>query len=231
MMGKSIGLYEGQLTHFVALSVLIASVVITLSMPGALKGHAFGLSTGFWLWVCVAVAVLHQLYVWLCWRLELIGRRLSKVFGNNALYVFAAGFLILGSTRFLLPWLLAYANSGTLRINLCISRFIAALLLIPALYLLYSVIRYFGIKRAVGEDHFKTGYSQLPFVREGIFRYTDNGMYIYGFLFFWISAFWFGSLAGLIVAAFNHLYIWVHYYCTERPDIRHIYGGGFNDSL
>jgi hypothetical protein len=26
-----------------------------------------------------------------------------------------------------------------------------------------------------------------------------------------------------LAAAFNHIYIWVHFYFTELPDIRHIY--------
>ena len=37
---------------------------------------------------------------------------------------------------------------------------------------------------------------------------------------------WFASAAGLVAAAFNHLYIWVHYFATERPDMLRIYGGG-----
>jgi len=28
----------------------------------------------------------------------------------------------------------------------------------------------------------------------------------------------------LLLAGFNHLYIWVHYYCTEKPDMERIYG-------
>ena len=31
-------------------------------------------------------------------------------------------------------------------------------------------------------------------------------------------------VAALVVAMFSHLYIWVHYICTERPDMRLIYG-------
>jgi len=27
-----------------------------------------------------------------------------------------------------------------------------------------------------------------------------------------------------VVAAFSHIYIWVHFYVTERPDMRRIYG-------
>ena len=30
--------------------------------------------------------------------------------------------------------------------------------------------------------------------------------------------------AALVVAMFSHAYIWVHYFCTERPELRVIYG-------
>ena len=38
-----------------------------------------------------------------------------------------------------------------------------------------------------------------------------------------ILVFGVSSLA-LVAAAFNHLYIWVHYWSTERPDMARIYG-------
>jgi hypothetical protein len=62
-------------------------------------------------------------------------------------------------------------------------------------------------------------------VKEGIFRYSSNAMYVYGFLILWIPGFWWRSQAALLAALFNHAYIWVHYSCTELPDIRLIYGG------
>jgi hypothetical protein len=34
------------------------------------------------------------------------------------------------------------------------------------------------------------------------------------------------SRAALVVALFSHLYICVHYFCTEKPDMKRIYGGG-----
>jgi len=35
---------------------------------------------------------------------------------------------------------------------------------------------------------------------------------------------WYASIAALCVALFNHMYIWVHYYSTEFPDMKRIYG-------
>jgi len=91
-------------------------------------------------------------------------------------------------------------------------------------YLFYSVRTYFGFNRAYGIDHFDESYRHLPFVREGIFKYTSNAMYTFGFLVLWVPGLIFFSKAALLAACFNHVYIWVHYYTTELPDIRYIYG-------
>ena len=63
----------------------------------------------------------------------------------------------------------------------------------------------------------------MPFVTEGIFRFTSNGMYLYAFLLFWAIAFGFASTAALTVAVFSHAYIWVHFWATEKPDMDYIY--------
>jgi hypothetical protein len=91
-----------------------------------------------------------------------------------------------------------------------------------ALYLFYSVKKYFSFDRAFGIDHFVKGYNE-PFVKKGIFRYTDNGMYIFGFLVLYIPALLLFSKAALLVAVFNHIYIWAHYFFTEKPDMKIIY--------
>jgi len=38
-----------------------------------------------------------------------------------------------------------------------------------------------------------------------------------------VQGFVFLSKTALLIALFNHLYIWVHYYFTENPDIKFIY--------
>lgn len=44
-----------------------------------------------------------------------------------------------------------------------------------------------------------------------------------GFLVLRAPALHFRSVAALAVAAFSYLYVWVHYFCTERPDMERIY--------
>jgi protein-S-isoprenylcysteine O-methyltransferase Ste14 len=98
-------------------------------------------------------------------------------------------------------------------------------LLAPAVWGLYSTLRYFTLRRAFGGDHFREEIRALPKVTGGVFTYTDNGMYGVVFLGLWGFALLFGSWNALVVALFQHAYIWVHMYCTEAPDLRRMYGG------
>ena len=107
---------------------------------------------------------------------------------------------------------------------------VAVILLIPGIYTMYSVVHYFGMDRAYGIDHFDTSYRDKPFVKQGMFKYTDNAMYKFGFLILWSLALFTLSKAALLAGAFNHLYIWVHFYFTELPDLRHIYSGQTKES-
>jgi len=88
----------------------------------------------------------------------------------------------------------------------------------------YSVLKYFGIDRALGRDHFQPRiYRDMPFVKKGIFQWSSNSMYLFGFLLLWVPGLLLLSKAGLLSALFSHMYIWVHYYFTELPDMKFIY--------
>jgi hypothetical protein len=116
------------------------------------------------------------------------------------------------------------ASKDTLEINHVFIYVIAGVILIPAVYLFYSVKQYFGFNRAFGIDHFHPEvFKNMPFVKKEIFKYTSDGMYIYGFLILWIPGLLLMSKAAILAALFSHIYIWVHYYFTELPDIKTIY--------
>ena len=119
--------------------------------------------------------------------------------------------------------LLSASNQGSLAADPRLSFLIAALITPLVLYLFYSVKKYFSVDRAFGIDHFDRNYNE-PFVKGGIFRYTNNGMYIFGLMILYLPGLLLLSPAALLVALFNHIYIWVHYYCTERPDMKVIFG-------
>jgi protein-S-isoprenylcysteine O-methyltransferase Ste14 len=216
-------LFERQLLHLTALILLVVAVMAGVHIMPVEEGRLFGISSSGWFILSVAAAVLHQVYTWLMWRAELYGKRLSKLFGRRAFTIFRIGFGLFGLSRFaIIP--LAIANQGTLSLPGWLQYGVSVLFFGLSGWLFYSVLRWFGVRRAMGLDHFLP--DEAPgwgMVKKGIFRYTSNGMYTAGFLIFWAIALWFESAGALIVAAFAHLYIWVHYFCTETPDMNHIY--------
>lgn len=215
-------IFERQWLHVAGLAVLLSFCAWIVQWPQICAGQLWDIGSCCWFWIAILVAVAHQVYVWLCWRLELHDETLTRFLGKNAFSAFAVGFAIIGVLRVLAVFILAYANRGSLAYETFLK--VAALIaLVPALYLFYSVKRYFTFKRAFGVDHFDRSMRSVPFVRGGIFRFTSNGMYIFGFLLLWVPGLWWASAAALFVALFNHLYIWVHYFATELPDIRRIY--------
>ena len=171
-------------------------------------------------WIAMSFPIVHQVFVWLSWRLELRSALTSKIIGFRGYLVF---FFLLFIGRFVSLFALAWVDRGSLNLVFVQRIFVTGILTVLGIYAMYSVLRYFGLKRAAGADHFDPRYRDIPFVKQGIFRFTSNGMYIYAFLLFWAIAIGFNSSAALAVAAFSHAYIWVHFYSTEKPDIDFIY--------
>jgi len=219
-------IFKYQHWHFLAL-LLLLSVIYFLVLEDAsiTLGRFSGKSSKTWFILAILSPILHQIYVLICWRLELFYQSISKTFGQNGFTIFKIGFAILIFSRLLTIILLSMSNTNTLHFNQNMAYVLALLFSIPSVYLFYSVKKYFGMDRAFGIDHFQPkALSNLPFVKKGIFKYTSNGMYIYGFLILYIPGLLFLSKAAILAALFNHMYIWVHYYFTELPDIKTIYG-------
>ena len=217
-------IFERQWLHALGLIVLLAGCWWAAQWPAVRQGELWGLRTIDWYWIAILTAVLHQVYVWLCWRIQLHGKGLTAVLGAGAFPAFAFGFAVIGIARVVAMFALGFANRDSLALDPLTLKIAAVVALIPALYLFYSVKRYFTFRRAFGADHFDPSMRSMPFVRGGIFRFTSNGMYVFGFLLLWVPALWWASAGALVAALFNHLYIWVHYYATERPDMARIYG-------
>lgn len=217
-------LFERQSWHLVALLLLLAGIVALWNTPGLLTGQVWGLSTTVWLTIALAVPIIHQIYVWLIWRTQLDSDWVMQRFPRYGFTVYVVIFMLLLAARLIAIGLLTVSNRDTLSLTPSIRYGLTLLLAIPSLYLGYSVIRYFGIVRAAGADHFDPAYQRMPLVKVGIYRYTGNGMYLFGFMALWIPGLVLASKAALLVALFNHVYIWVHYYCTELPDMSRIYG-------
>jgi len=226
---KSVALiFERQWIHALVLALML--VVLWFISRGCHcfhRGELLGIGTWTWFWIAVEIPVAHQIYVWFFWRTELHRGLISRVFDDSGFAVYATGFTLLFVGRFAAIIALAAASHDTLPLApglLNLLKPISVLLLIPTLYLIYSVIRYFGLRRAYGADHFDESHRSQPFVRQGIFRFTSNAMYVFGFLVLWIPGLWYASRPAIIAALFSHIYIWVPYFTPEKPDMARIYG-------
>ncbi|MGF1577232.1 MAG: methyltransferase [Cyanophyceae cyanobacterium] len=216
--------FEGQLPHLL-LTLLLVPGVLCLA-DSSLTGQMYGgLTDRQWTVMLVAVVTLHQWMVWLIWRLQICFGGLSRLLGQADLVVWALLFFPFLAARIVLLGIVGLSNGGSLGLPLTLALVAGGLMALPALFTLWSVHRYFGWIRALGGDHFRARYWQLPLVKEGIFRYSPNAMYTFGFLMTWAIALWLDSRVALLMALFQHAYIWVHYYCTEKPDLDVLYGG------
>jgi len=206
-------LWSGQLVHFLALGLLLILTWFSWREIGSPLPLLF--------WLTISIPIAHQIFVWLAWRLELKSKLISNSIGFKS---YLAIFFLLLIGRPIALFLLVWVDFETLGSGILPRILISALLLLPAIYTMYSVKKYFGFTRAAGADHFKNEYRAMPFVKKGMFKYSGNSMYVFGFLMFWGIAIAFDSKAGLLASAFAHAYIWVHYFATEKPDMDYHYG-------
>jgi len=218
-------IFERQWLHVLLLGLmLVGAWFAARSCPCVQRGQMCGISSWTWFWLAIEIAIVHQVFVWFCWRTELHFGLMSRVFGRMAFGLYAAGFAILFLGRFVAILILAFVTRDSIVFSTLAVKTLAVACLIPSVFLGYSVMRYFGILRAFGADHFDASYRDLPMERRGIFRLTPNAMYIFGFFALYIPGLWFASRPAIAAAVFSHLYIWVHYFTVELPDMRRIYG-------
>jgi len=223
---KLLKLFKHQLWHLLILLGLVYYLFFYAhSISKGLSGTLFGVKTYRWFILAAFSPILHQIYVLIGWRSELYYRVMTKLFKKNAFTVFKIGFVSLMLSRVVTIVFLAISNANTFSMGITLRYVLSMLLFIPVAYLFYSVKMYFGMDRAIGIDHFKREeMKDVPMVKGGLFKYVSNGMYIFGFLLLWLPGILCQSKAALLIALFNHVYIWVHYYFTELPDMKEIYG-------
>ncbi|MBN2556399.1 MAG: hypothetical protein JXA97_10715 [Anaerolineales bacterium] len=209
-----------------AAGMLLGGLAWLLARDSLEDGSFLRLSDRFWFWGSIAVPAIQQALGWLVFRGQLGWGTLTKWFGDRDLSLWGSVFFPLLAARPLFLIGLALSDAGSLAFPAWLRLALAILLLVPAAYTMWSVLRYFGVDRALGGDHFRLAYREMDFVREGAFRWSDNAMYAFVFLGLWALALLIGSWAALSIAAFQHAFVWAHYYCTEEPDMRLIYAGG-----
>ena len=213
-----------QIWHLLFLLISIAVLHIFIVDNIASTGELWSIGTKTWFWISIAAPIIHQVYVLVIWRLELYHNTFTKRYRlSKAFKMYAIGFSFLFVSRMIFITFLGISDKNSLQVNPVLVYSIAAVIIPLVAYLFYSVKKYFTLERAYGIDHFDKNYNE-PYVKGGIFRYTNNGMYIFGLMALYLPGLILRSNTAIIVALFQHTYIWVHYYFTERPDMKKIYG-------
>ena len=174
-----------------------------------------------WFMIAMSIPLIHQAYVWICWRSELCWQSISNSIGFKG-YVIV--FFILIISR-LSAVILCFVDYGSLYKPGLLAWILSIILFIPGVYTMYSVKKYFGFLRAAGADHFDPKYRDMPFENRGIFKWSSNAMYVFaiGIPFAFATAT--GSQSMFVVAIYTYISIWLHYFCTEKEDFKVIYGG------
>jgi len=215
-------LFRRQAVHAVLLVALVPAAW-ALAAPALGDGAWLGVADATWFATTLAVAVVHQLYIWLAWRTQLGWGFFTRLFGRADFAVHLVVFCTFLALRPVMTYAVSAADARSLLSPAAVSGGLAAVLLGPAAYTGWCVVRRFGLARASGGDHFRRRYREMPLVEDGVFAWTPNAMYVFGFLNLWLIPLLLRSQAGLVAALFQHAYIWVHYLCTESPDMELLY--------
>jgi len=179
-----------------------------------------GISALSWFMIGMSVPIIHQAYVWICWRSELCWQSISKTIGFKA---YAIIFFILGLSRFS-AIVLCFVDYGSLYKPGILAWVISIILFIPGIYTMFSVKKYFGFLRAAGADHFDPKYRDMPFEKRGIFKWSPNAMYVFAIGIPFAFAVATGSQSMFVIAIYTYISVWLHYFCTEKEDCKIIYG-------
>ncbi len=219
-------LFHRQSYHLLGYAVLGAFLLFVARRMAPGEEEILGLTARNWILFSWIFAGLFHAWILLFWRLELYYGVVSGAMGSFGFLLFRGGFIILGGSA-LLPLLpISRLTAGSSGLDPFLSLLLILITTPLILWGLYSVVFYFGLTRAFGADHFDPSYRSGTLEKRGIFRYIPNSMYTVVLLLLYHPALFFHSEAGLWTALAHHLFVWIHYFCTEKPDMRVIYGSG-----
>jgi len=206
---------------FLAVGALLYLAGATL--PGG-ERPLWGLAVRDWVLVSWGLAGLHQGWVLFFWRMELHFGKISAWLGRGGFLVYRIGFVLVAGARLLLLIPISHATARTAAIPDTLAVGLIVATTPPILWGLHSVLFRFGLNRAFGADHFDPAFRGALLETRGIFRYVPNAMYTVVLLAIYHPGLLWHSGLGLVAAAAHHALVWCHYFCTERPDMREIYG-------
>ena len=87
-------MFEKQVLHYVFLGILLAGV-LALARGNVLTGQLWGVGTSTWLILAIAIPIVHQIFTWFVWRVELHHRLWTRWFGEKSFLIYGIGFMLL----------------------------------------------------------------------------------------------------------------------------------------
>ena len=210
--------FKGQIWHLGGTIVLfyIGAQFVDLESN---SNTFIGISALNWFIIAMSIPLIHQTYVWICWRSELCWKSISSSIGFKGYLIV---FFILIISRFSAV-VLCFVDYGSLYTPGWFAWVLSIIVFIPGAYTMYSVKKYFGFMRAAGADHFDPKYRDMAFEKRGIFKWSSNAMYVFGLAVPFAFATAAGSQSMFIVAVYSYISIWLHYFFTEKEDFKIIY--------
>ena len=210
--------FKGQIWHLGGTIVLfyIGAQFVDLESN---SNTFIGISALNWFIIAMSIPLIHQTYVWICWRSELCWKSISSSIGFKGYLIV---FFILIISRFSAV-VLCFVDYGSLYTPGWFAWVLSIIVFIPGAYTMYSVKKYFGFMRAAGADHFDPKYRDMAFEKRGIFKWSSNAMYVFGLAVPFAFATATGSQSMFIVAVYSYISIWLHYFFTEKEDFKIIY--------
>ena len=210
--------FKGQIWHLGGTIVLfyIGAQFVDLESN---SNTFIGISALNWFIIAMSIPLIHQTYVWICWRSELCWKSISSSIGFKGYLIV---FFILIISRFSAV-VLCFVDYGSLYTPGWLAWFLSIIVFIPGAYTMYSVKKYFGFMRAAGADHFDPKYRDMAFEKRGIFKWSSNAMYVFGLAVPFAFATAAGSQSMFIVAVYSYISIWLHYFFTEKEDFKIVY--------
>ena len=210
--------FKGQIWHLGGTIVLfyIGAQFVDLESN---SNTFIGISALNWFIIAMSIPLIHQTYVWICWRSELCWKSISSSIGFKGYLIV---FFILIISRFSAV-VLCFVDYGSLYTPGWFAWVLSIIVFIPGAYTMYSVKKYFGFMRAAGADHFDPKYRDMVFEKRGIFKWSSNAMYVFGLAVPFAFATAAGSQSMFIVAVYSYISIWLHYFFTEKEDFKIVY--------
>jgi hypothetical protein len=210
--------FKGQIWHLGGIIVLfyIGAQFVDLESN---SNTFIGISALNWFIIAMSIPLIHQTYVWICWRSELCWKSISSSIGFKGYLIV---FFILIISRFSAV-VLCFVDYGSLYTPGWFAWVLSIIVFIPGAYTMYSVKKYFGFMRAAGADHFDPKYRDMAFEKRGIFKWSSNAMYVFGLAVPFAFATAAGSQSMFIVAVYSYISIWLHYFFTEKEDFKIVY--------